>query len=306
MGAEIDKHGPNPPMIVGIDGSIHGVRALEWAAEVAAARRWPIRLVHAHEPYAPQLARAPLYEAVDPAIASEALLEDVRARLNGRLRDVSIELVSTVGKPVDVLLDELRGGRMLVLGRRGIGRFAALILGSTTMATIIRANGPVVVIPPDEGQSNSGRSAKSGRIVVGIDGSEYGQSAIRFAFDEASQRGASLEVLHAWDLPSPFGYDYASFGGREAWVADRERNVAEIVAGWRERYPDVDVTITLEEDHAAAALTRRAGTADLLVVGGRGGPSGALVANLVGSTARAVVHHAGCPVAVVPLADQDR
>jgi nucleotide-binding universal stress UspA family protein len=66
------------------------------------------------------------------------------------------------------------------------------------------------------------------------------------------------------------------------------------------------VTITLEEDHAAAALTRRADGADLLVVGGRGGAAGALVANLVGSTAHAVVHHAGCPVAVVPLDDQDR
>jgi nucleotide-binding universal stress UspA family protein len=279
---------------------------LAGAAEVAAARRWPVRLVHAHEPFMPQLARPPLYEAVDPAIASEALLEDARARLDGRFGAVSIDLVSTVGKPVDVLLDELRDARMLVLGRRGIGRFASLILGSTTMATIVRATGPVVVIPPDHGHPNGRAHAAHGRVVVGIDGSAYGKSAIRFAFEEASQRGASLEVLHAWELPSPFGYDFASFGGRDAWQSEHERAAAEIVAGWRELYPDVDVTITLEEDHAAASLTRHAETADLLVVGGRGGPAGALVANLVGSTARAVVHHAPCPVAVVPLLDQDR
>jgi nucleotide-binding universal stress UspA family protein len=227
--------GPNPPIVVGIDGSVHGVRALAWAAEIAAARRWPIRLVHAHERFAPQLARPPLYEAVDPAIASEALLEDARQRLDGRFGNVSIDLVSAVGKPVDVLLEELRGGRMLVLGRRGIGRFASLLLGSTTMATIIRATGPVVVIPPDDARSNGGTPTGHGRVVVGIDGSEYGKSAIRFAFDEASQRGASLEVLHAWELPSPFGYDFASFGGREAWESEHERAAAELVAGWRER-----------------------------------------------------------------------
>lgn len=282
----------NPPIVVGLDGSENGLRALHWAAEVASVRRWPVRLVNVFEQGVPDLPIAPLYGKVDLENISDDLLADAQSHARSQFPNLVVEVVGRIGPPAEVLLDELTRGRMLVLGRRGIGRFTALLLGSTSLACSSRAVNPVVVIPPIVPNDEV-----NGLVVVGIDGSARDRSAVEFAFMEASLRGARLDIVHAWELPSLFALDHAAYSGREMWETAHRISAAEVVAGHRDKYPDVETDISLEYDHAAAAMVRRAAHADLLVVGGRG--HGQLVGALMGSTTNAVIQHAPCPVAVV-------
>jgi len=288
---------PNPPLVVGIDGSDHGLQALDWAAATAATRHWPLRLVNVFEPYLSPPLRSPrMFDSVDPAGDSEQYLKDARHHLEQYWPSVDVTDVTREGSTVPVLLDELTRGRMLVLGRRGIGRFAALLAGSTTLACAARADGPVVVVPPTFVTAST-----SGRVVVGVDGSDRGEAAVEVAFAEASARAGTLDVVHAWEPPSPYSFDFAAYGGRPAWKVEQELAVAEVTAGWREKYPDVEVRTLVEEDHAAAALVRHGTGADLVVVGGRG--HSVLAGKLIGSITSAVIQHAPCPVAVVHETD---
>ncbi len=294
------NHSTNPPLVVGIDGSDHGLRATDWAAATAVTRRWPIRLVNVFAPYVPLPAGPPARLAVvDPEGTSAAQLEVARAHLELYWPTIDVAVVPREGSTSTVLLDELDRGRMLVLGRRGMGRFAALLAGSTSLACAARARGTVVVVPMSYVAGST-----TGRVVVGVDGSDRGESAIELAFAEASSRGGRLDVVHAWEQPSPYGFDFAGYGGPASWLNDQEIAVAEVAAGWQEKYPDVEVRTFVEEDHAAAALIRHAGGAELVVVGGRGHST---VANLLlGSITNAVLQHAPCPVAVVHETHQSR
>ena len=284
-------HQPNPPVVVGVDGSEHGHRAVDWAAAVAAGRHWPLRLVHVFEPYVSDLPIPSRFGIDAPEGISAEVLRRARVHLGDRWPQLEVSEVSREGSVVPVLLDELDHGRWLVLGRRGIGKFAALVAGSTTLACAARATKPVAVIPPADVPEPAGRP-----VVVGVDGSASGRSAIELAFAEASARGVRLDLVHAWEIPSPFSFDFAAYGGEAAWKREHELAVAEVVAGWRERYPDVEVHTVIEEGHPVAVLAAHGDGAALVVVGGRG--HSRLADTLIGSTARAVIQHAPSPVVV--------
>jgi nucleotide-binding universal stress UspA family protein len=290
---------PNPPLVVGIDGSEHGLQALDWAAATAAARHWPLRLINIFQPFVAGTSSAPLmFNTIDPEGVSEQYVKEAQQRLEQHWPLVESTNVSRVGSTIPALLDELATGRMLVVGRRGVGRFTALLAGSTALACAARAHGPVVIVPPTYVTGPT-----DGRVVVGVDGSDRGEAAVEMAFAEASARGRSLDVVHAWALPSPYGFDFAGYNGPAAWKVEQELGVAEVTAGWAEKYPDVEVRTFVEADHPAAALVRRAAGADLLVVGGRG--HSALVGKLLGSITSAVIQHATSPVLVVHGDDHD-
>lgn len=280
-------------IVVGIDGSAHARRAAAWAAEVAASRSWTVRLVSVYEPFLQELpTRASPYDVIDPRGMSTNLLAEATALLSERTPQVRVETAAREGNITRVLLEEGAQGGALVLGRHGTGRFLDLLVGSTSSSCAARAATPVIVVPLDHQTAEPAR-----RVVVGVDGSERGESALGFAFAEASARKADLTVVHAWQLPSPFGYELAAYRGRAEWEHQQRLVVAEVIAGWRQEYPDVLVETLLVEEHPAAALVGQSTHADLVVVGGRG--HSPLTDMLIGSTPRAVVQHASCPVAVV-------
>jgi nucleotide-binding universal stress UspA family protein len=136
-------------------------------------------------------------------------------------------------------------------------------------------------------------------VVVGVDGSPVSEAAVAFAFEAASIRGASLTAVMSWqDFLLDRGYHDTKIATDWTQVEDDERRLlAQRLAGWQEKYPDVHVDRVVERDRAARVLMRLGERARLLVVGshGRGGFTGMLL----GSTARTLVHHAPCPPAVV-------
>lgn len=139
-------------------------------------------------------------------------------------------------------------------------------------------------------------------IVVGVDGSQAAGHALELAAQEAELRGGRLRVVSVWEIPP------AVYGGGFAPAPDQEtlesfREHARTIAGdaietVNRLHPGLQVESVTPEGHPAEALLAEAQDATLLVVGNRG--RGGFASLLLGSVSHHVVHHAPCPVVVVP------
>lgn len=283
------------PVLVGVDGSAIALDAVRSAARSAALRQRPLRIVHA---FIWPLMRVPVGpDPSGPATGglrheAERYVAEAVAEAGKVAPDVPVTGAVVDGPPVPVLLDEARNAALLVLGNRGLGGFAGLLIGSVTVQVSARAQCPVLVA--------RGEPRADGPVVVGVDGSECSTEAAGWAFDEAARRGSGLVAVHAWLYPVPVApgdmlplvYDL------DALAAEEERLLAESVAGFAERYPDVPVQRRLVRGSAAGALVEESRNAQLVVVGAHG--RGALAGLLLGSVSHALLHHAHSPVLIVP------
>jgi nucleotide-binding universal stress UspA family protein len=195
------------------------------------------------------------------------------------------------GDPRATLLTEAQHARQLVVGSRGLGGFTRMLLGSTSAAVSQHASCPVVVVV--HGQGNA-----SGPVVVGLDGSAVSEQALGYAFQAAVRAGAALWAVHAWD---DLGALHSPIAPAEAppvheIEAAAHRMLAEQLASWEERYPDVPVEGQVIHERPAAALIDLGDRARMVVVGSRG--RGGFARLLLGSVSQAVVRHATCPVVV--------
>jgi nucleotide-binding universal stress UspA family protein len=189
---------------------------------------------------------------------------------------------------------------MVVVGARGLGGFAELLIGSTSLKLATHAPYPVIVVRETSGRE-PGTEARG--IVLGIDDpGQTSSDALTFAFEEASLRHTGLTLLHAWqepffDLPGK-GAPVPTRIQLEEFQADQRRSLSEHLAGWQDKYPDVDVKPEVVVHNPAGVLVAASTGAELLVLGshGHGGPHSMM---MLGSVTHAVLHHAHCPVAVV-------
>ena len=287
-------------VVVGIDGSPAAQAALVWAVDAAQRRAAPLHVVHAYlwPIYPPPLVPGSEYVAAGEAgerVAQDTLdqaLEAVAAQTAGL--DVTSEIAR--GPSAEVLLKAAaQDTALLVVGSRGRGGFRSLLLGSTSMEVAAKSPCPVAVVRHGEMPSQ-----RHGRIVVGVDGSELSKDAVAFAMIEASRRGAALEAITAWNRVEALPPGLIAAGVVESMPTTEEIALAlsETLAGWRERCPDVKVVQRVVVGHPGHVLSEASKYADLIVVGTRG--HGAATSMLIGSTSRNLLHHAVCPVVVVP------
>lgn len=285
------------PIVVGVDGSTTALHAVRWAAKEASARRLPLTLAHLHLDPASRYPDEKIVTAMRPALQTQAKkwLHDAIRAAREAAPDMEPQLELCVGDVVHGLVGLSAGAAMIVLGARGLGGFTGMLVGSTANSVVAGAACPVVVVrtPP------LGAAQANGPVVVGVDGSPASEEAIKFAFEEASLRGCPLITLHTWTevfIDPELNVDRIVFD--TTILEQRERELlAQRLAGWQEKYPDVQVDRIVTQDSPARSLIDQASGAQLVVVGSRG--RGGLAGLLLGSTSQALLHHAPCPVAVV-------
>ncbi|MEV0123716.1 universal stress protein [Streptomyces sp. NPDC050703] len=283
---------------VGVDGSDEALAAVDWAAREASLRGLPLRIVHA---WLWQPLDVPIVQDKDAQAASaEAVLRDAATRVAEEYPDLALSTEVVEDTPVTALVSEAERHAMLVLGSRGHGALLGFLLGSYGQQVIAAATRPVVSVRAREGAA----PPESGEVVVGQQGTaEESDAVLRFAFEAAAARGATLRAVRAWSLPPLYAYSPGSLalvdeaGGLESF---EKQALAHVLAPWRSRFPDVPVIEHVEIGSGGQVLLSAASRAGLLVVGRR--VRRAPVGARIGSVAHAALHHAACPVAVVPHA----
>lgn len=286
------------PVVVGVDGSDSALHATRWAAREAQRRAAPLLLVHVcHlQPvrHPRQISPPPDFQAAVLDQGRHWLTEaSMAARRVAPGLAVATDLRS--GVVADVLVAESRTARLLVLGSRGLGGFTSLLVGSVAVALSAHAHCPVVVM---HSAARDGAPPSDGPVVVGVDGSELSDAALEFAFDEAAARETPLVAVHTWLDVNAAGA-WAVLPGTIDWdwvQQEEEKLLAERIAAWRDKFPDVDVRPLVVRDRPDRALLKHGAGAQLLVVGSRGrGPFAGIG---FGSVSQTLIHHAECPVAI--------
>lgn len=281
-------------VVVGVDASDSAHAAARWAAKEALVRGRGLALVTAVLPPTTigGLGIPPSLDFLDELTAEAAARLKVLA---DELPGDDIRIAVEVATPGALMIEASRTAHMLVLGSRGTGGFAGLLLGSVGSQVAANSLCPVVVI-----RGAARQDAKV--VVVGVDGSPNSEAALGAAFEWASFHGLELVVVHAWDIPA---YDLIEIPqGAIALpiteVAEEEvRLTAEVLAGHRDAFPDVIVREHLVRAPAAQALVDQSQDAAVLVVGTRG--RGQFLSTVLGSVSNSLLHRAEIPVLVVPL-----
>lgn len=283
----------NHDVIVGVDGTPASANAIRYAREEAARCGVGLEVVHV----VPDVAPLGGFYPVSP----DELMDAGRAAL-----DASLELagpavrgvpeVTRVGRGhvVTSLTETGREARAVVLGsdRRPVSM--RLLTGNVSTGVSARSAVPVVSVP----DTWSG-DRDPGVVVVCVKHPEHSGALLTEAFEVARRRGSRLVVLHAWRLP--MAYDdwlESSSATLRDWAARAVRELEDAIAPWRSSHPDVDVELRCVHDQAAHALVAASEEADELVLVRRS--HGLPAAAHLGSTARAVLLYAHCPVRVVP------
>lgn len=283
-------------IVVGLDGSPESMSAAHWAAHDAQLRDLPLHLVHAFTvPVVGTMGYTVPTGLTDSLYAAgEQLLADATKQLHVLHPDLEITHRLVQADPRPALVEASRDAALTVVGNRGGGRIPEVILGSVALHVTAHAHAPVAVIP------TAAAARTGGPIRLGVDGSRVSEAAVAVAFDEADRRRAPLQAVIVWDDADLRGL-VAAGTPLDLLEDDKEHALlAEQLAGWRDKYPDVAVEPVVRRGRAAAALLRT--DADepppqMIVVGSRG--RGGFTGLLLGSTSHSLIGHSRWPVLVV-------
>lgn len=287
------------PIVVGVDPDPSRRSALAWAADEAARRGLPLRLVHAQGmttsgywsgEFRTGREQWEFREGWEKVArdAGDRVLEEAVAFVGNRHPGVEVSRYLVDGHPVWALREQARDATMAVVGSRHLSRTEEL-LGSASVSLPLTAHAPcpVVVVPEPEHVTQ-----RPAYFVIGVDGSPDSATAIDFAFEEASLRGAELRALYVWRPPRLGVLD------RNAAEHEGRRVLYESVAGRTADHPEVVLRHEFVRGHPVQVLTEASAHALGLVVGSRG--HGGFAGMLLGSVSQGVLRHARCPVFVVP------
>lgn len=282
-------------IVVGMDGSAGASAALRWAAaeggirdeQVTAVLAWGMLAQHHPD-------RANRF---DPDYDAEHARAALAAWVAETLGEDPVGLHVVCDLPARALIEASSDADLLVVGGRGLGGFRGLLLGSVSHQVLHHATCPVAIVRSEVARGDD----RPARVVVGIDGSDTARRALAWAADEARRRRAELRVVHAWHVTALGGDPYAATyidpqPFEDAGAAVLDAALAAVGAG--DGPAATTVTGVLVRDHPASAVLEEAGGADLVVLGARG--AGGFAGLLLGSTSTQVVHHAPCPVVVLP------
>lgn len=289
--------GTHKPIVVAVDGSQRNRSAVAWAAHEAATFGCEVVLVTALQDH---VVSRPHFSVRSQDQETLDMLADVRAQVRHIVDEQTVQTRAVAGAPVEVLLDQAADARLVVVGKRGLGGFARVLVGSTSIALAGRSPVPVAIIPDGwDPTAHEGRP-----VVLGIDPFKPDHKPIHLAFRRARRLGVPLVAVHGWEIPTMFSWDADVVTGA---AAEHQQEAAarydELLAEWTERFPEVVVRPMRQHKHPAAAILEAAEEAQLVVLGRH--EAGMFGGFAVGSVARAVLHYAETPVITVPAGDGD-
>jgi nucleotide-binding universal stress UspA family protein len=278
-------------IIVGYDRSPEAELAAAWALDEAARTGARVEFCYAYDwpiwaPAASMIPAPAVWPDGETDRAIRSNLDEAVAAARTTHPSVPTRVAIVHAPATLTLIDRSARAGLVVIGSRGHNAVASV--GSVSAAVTAHAHCPVVVV--------RGRPAgEPGAVVVGVDESDCAQLALAFAAEQAAARGVPLQIVRAWPYSTGLWHEEPAVVQA---VADGERRtLAELAAGWREKYPELTVTAEFLVDHPAHALLRKAAGAQLVVVGSRG--RGAFRGMLLGSVSQSLLHHSPCTVAVV-------
>jgi nucleotide-binding universal stress UspA family protein len=287
---------PPGSVVVGVDGTRFSDAAVTWAVDYAVARHAPLCILHG----AGELAREWIpYEAEAREMLGEAstrITVHASELVRRQAPDLPVTVRAVFKDPREAVLDVQDDASMLVLGTRGRGSVASLLLGSVSAAAVAHARCPVTVVrPPRDG------AGATDPVVVGVDIDGSAREALEVGYEIASMTHRPLVGVHAWS-----GHDTwlhaLSHEHRLDALHLHERLFAEAMTGFAAKYPDVLVTERLVDQGAVAALVQESESASHLVLGSR---QDHRIRRYFGSVSRSVVEHAHCPVTVARPVHRD-
>ncbi|NUR94636.1 MAG: universal stress protein [Kribbellaceae bacterium] len=302
--------GTKPVVHVGVDASWRDTGALEWALQESLLRQEPLRAVHVIDDQLRTMAGVPA-DLVDDAAtelvnAVQGYLDDRRDTAQGagaldegpddRVGVLDHEAELMVGPPARTLVDAAAGSRMLVVGRRGMGTFKRLLIGSTSEAVVSRTAVPVVVVPDHWKPSDH-----AGPVLAALDDGDDHAAVMEFAIAAAEERGVPVRIVHVWDLPAMYSWDAVNVAGVSSeWSENAARHFENVVAEWHHKYPQVPIEADVRRGHPVDGVVHVAEESDaqLVVVGAHHHTR--IASMLIGTVTRGVLHHCTCPLAVIP------
>ncbi|MFI1166996.1 universal stress protein [Streptomyces sp. NPDC020801] len=287
-----------PVVTAGLDGSPESLAAARWAADEAERRKLTLRLLHAWPLLVPEPTRVP--SEIDQNYWPKRIVHNAREELQASHPGLSIVGDLVADDAQNALLRAASESEMLVLGSRGLELVESYFLGDISMPVVARAERPVVLVraePPEDGPPPTPSTA--GGVVVALKLHGPCDDLLEFAFVTAAARGAPLRAVHGRGVPlhahAPWGMDH---GITEEIRQDAQSHLTRALRPWREKFPRVEVAGSVGLESAAKTVVRAAEGAGVLVVGRR--KHRPALAPRLGSVAQAAIHHARCPVAVVP------
>lgn len=278
-------------VVVGTDGTPAGEAAIRYAAQESRRLGTALRLVHACPDYTPTTPMLPLIRDDFEQVA-DRILRQGAALAQTLLPDSRVSVASRTGPTVSTLLELAAGAVLLVIGRDHHSRWGSVFTGSATTGLAGRARCPVVSVPHDW----AGR--ERGQVAVGVRSTAGVGELVEAGFRSAERRGARLLVVRAWQLPGAYDDVVAAHSHPGARAREIEEELDPVLEEHRARHPSVPVELSVVHQQPAHALLRAAAGSDLLLL--QRAAHGLPFQAHLGGTGRTVLHHAGCPVEVVP------
>ena len=284
-------------IVAGTDGSEQSLCAVDWAAREAMTRGAALQIVAVPSmPHRMVWQRTP---GVGPDTVADVIVRSYERTLASAAEraaetepGVAISSRLLSGPPAQSLCEAGEHASMLVVGSRGGGAFAALLLGSVSRYASTHADCPVVVVRNET-------MAVHREVVVGVRDLDQ-PSAIGFAFEEAALRKARLRAVHAWGWFLPemrlMGTERPGASSQEL-TSEASHWLTGLLSFWREKYPEVDVIEDVARAHPARILAGFSARADLIVLG-RNTPGNSPHRG-TNAVTHAVLSHAHGPVAVI-------
>lgn len=281
------------PVVVGVDGDAQSDRALRYAVAEAHRHGAGITVVHAINETQPIATPVALYNVDAFGDVARRLVTDAEKVVHELDPELSVRTVVEPGPCADVLARVGDHASAIVVGHRDRSLVSRILTHSVATGVAARAHSPVVVVR--EGWEEP---QEPGPVVVGVDEATTEHDALEVAFAEAERRGRRLVVLHAWRLPTAYDAQLVSQVAVEEWRAEAVDRLSSALAPLRKEHADVEVEVDARHEHPASALVKASVGADLVVVGRRG--HAAPFGHHLGSTGRALIREAACPVMVAP------